>query len=104
MATPLGRYLRRSGIADRHLRGGDEFPPVIRGLGLTAIPRPEKLYFSIGKPIGTARYDGRSDDPALLRQLRSRVARALGQLIAQLQAHRARDTRQGTLRRVLNRL
>jgi 1-acyl-sn-glycerol-3-phosphate acyltransferase len=104
MSTPLGRYLRRSGIADRHLRGGDEFPPVIRGLGLTAIPRPEKLYFSIGKPIETARYGGRSDDPALLRSLRTRVARALERLIAEAQEHRAGDTRQGTLRRMLNRL
>jgi 1-acyl-sn-glycerol-3-phosphate acyltransferase len=104
MATPLGRYLRRSGIADRHLRGGDEFPPVVRGLGLTAIPRPEKLYFAIGKPIETVRYDGRADDPARLRRLRSRVAKALEQLIAEVQEHRARDTRQGTLRRMLNRL
>jgi 1-acyl-sn-glycerol-3-phosphate acyltransferase len=104
MATPLGRYLRRSGIADRHLRGGDEFPPVIRGLGLTAIPRPERLYFAIGKPIETARYDGRSADPALLRRLRSRVAKALGQLIAEVREHRARDPRQGALRRMLNRL
>jgi 1-acyl-sn-glycerol-3-phosphate acyltransferase len=104
MATPLGRYLERRGIADRYLRGGEEFPPVVRGLGLTPIPRPEKLYFSIGKPIETARYEGRADDPALLRRLRSRVARALEQLIAELQDHRARDTRPGTLRRVLNRL
>jgi 1-acyl-sn-glycerol-3-phosphate acyltransferase len=104
MSTPLGRYLRRSGIADRYLRGGDEFPPVIRGLGLTAIPRPEKLYFSIGKPIDTARYGRRFDDPALLRSLRTRVARSLERLIAEAQEHRAGDTRQGTLRRMLNRL
>jgi 1-acyl-sn-glycerol-3-phosphate acyltransferase len=104
MSTPLGRYLRRSGIADRYLRGGDEFPPVIRGLGLTAIPRPEKLYFSIGKPIETARYGRRFDDPALLRSLRTRVARSLERLIAEAQEHRAGDTRQGTLRRMLNRL
>jgi 1-acyl-sn-glycerol-3-phosphate acyltransferase len=104
MQTPLGRYLKRRGIADRYLRGGEEFPPVVRGLGLTAIPRPEKLYFSIGKPIETARYEGSTNDPALLRRLRSRVGRALEKLIAELQEYRARDTRQGMLRRVLNRL
>ena len=104
MATPLGRYLRQSGIADRYLRGGEEFPPVVRGLGLTALPRPERLYFSIGKPIATGRYEGKAGDPALLRRLRERVRRALERLIAELQEHRARDTRQGTLRRVLNRL
>ena len=104
MATPLGRYLRQSGIADRYLRGGEEFPPVVRGLGLTALPRPERLYFSIGKPIATGRYEGKAGDPSLLRRLRERVRRALERLIAELQEHRARDTRQGTLRRVLNRL
>jgi len=104
MATPLGRYLRKSGIADRYLRGGEEFPPVVRGLGLTALPRPERLYFSIGKPIATGRYEGKAGDPALLRRLRERVRRALERLIAELQEHRARDTRQGRLRRVLNSL
>jgi len=104
MGTPLGRYLERRGIADRYLRGGEEFPPVVRGLGLTAMPRPEKLYFSIGKPIETARYAGHADDPALLRRLRSRVSRSLEQLIAELKDYRVRDTRPGSLRRLLNRL
>jgi 1-acyl-sn-glycerol-3-phosphate acyltransferase len=104
MATPLGRYLRRSGIADRYLRGGEEFPPVVRGLGLTAIPRPEKLYFSFGKPIETNRYRARDRDPATLTRLRERVRRSLEHLIEELRAHRARDSSPGTLRRVLNRL
>jgi 1-acyl-sn-glycerol-3-phosphate acyltransferase len=104
METPLGRYLKRRGIADRYLRGGEEFPPVVRGLGLTAIPRPEKLYFSIGQPIETARYEGRSGDPAVLRRLRGRVSRSLEQLIAELQDYRTRDTRPGKLRRLFNRL
>jgi 1-acyl-sn-glycerol-3-phosphate acyltransferase len=104
MKTPLGRLLRGTGIADRHLRGGDEFPPVVRGLGLTAIPRPEKLYFSIGQPIDTTRYRGRCEDPAVLRRLRSRVGRALNELIAELREHRARDTGPGPLRRLASRL
>jgi 1-acyl-sn-glycerol-3-phosphate acyltransferase len=104
MATPLGRYLRQSGVADRYLRGGEEFPPVVRGLGLTAVPRPEKLYFSFGTPIETTRYRARGPDPATLTRLRERVRRSLEQLIAELRAHRARDSSPGTLRRMLNRL
>jgi 1-acyl-sn-glycerol-3-phosphate acyltransferase len=104
MNTPVGRYLKRSGIADRYLRGGEEFPPVVRGLGLTVIPRPEKLYFSVGRPIGTARYRGDAQNPELLRRVRGRVSRSLEQLIAELRSLRSRDTRQRTLRRVLNRL
>ena len=104
MNTPLGSYLKRSGIADRYLRGGEEFPPLVRGLGLTAVPRPEKLFFSLGRPIDTARYRGQEDDPEVLRRVRNRVGRSLEQLIAELRAHRARATGQGALRRMLNRL
>jgi 1-acyl-sn-glycerol-3-phosphate acyltransferase len=104
MQTPLGRALKASGLADRYLRGGEEFPPVVRGLGLTVIPRPEKLYFSIGKPIDMARYQSEGDDPAVLRRARERVARAVSRLITELREHRAQDTGQGTLRRLVNRL
>jgi len=104
MNTPLGSYLKRSGIADRYLRGGEEFPPLVRGLGLTAVPRPEKLFFSLGRPIDTARYRGQEDDPEVLRRVRNRVGRSLEQLIAELRSHRARATGQGALRRMLNRL
>jgi 1-acyl-sn-glycerol-3-phosphate acyltransferase len=104
MQTPLGRVLKASGLADRYLRGGDEFPPVVRGLGLTVIPRPEKLYFSIGKPIDMARYQGEGDGPAVLRRARERVARAVTRLITELREHRAQDTGPGTLRRLVNRL
>ena len=104
MQTPLGRALKASGLADRYLRGGDEFPPVVRGLGLTVIPRPEKLYFSIGKPIDMARYRDHADDPAVLRRARERVARAVARLITELREHRAQDTGPGPLRRLVNRL
>ena len=104
LKSPLGRVLKSTGIADAYLRGGEEFPPLVRGLGLSVLPRPEKLYFSIGKPIDTARYRGRPADPAALQRVRDRVGRSLNQLIAELRAHRAQDTGQGTLRRVLNRL
>jgi 1-acyl-sn-glycerol-3-phosphate acyltransferase len=104
MSTPLGRYLKAKGIADEHLRHGEEFPPLVRGLGLTMIPRPEKLYFSIGTPIATHRYRGKAADPAVLRRVRERVRQSLGQLIAELRKHRAGDERPGTLRRMLNRL
>jgi len=105
MQTVLGRYLKDTGIADRYLRGGQEFPPLVRGLGLTMIPRPEKLYFSVGRPIDVARYRGQSDDPDVLRRLRARVGRSLNQLIAELRERRALDAAgQGTVRRILNRL
>ena len=104
MNTPLGRYLKANGLADRYLRGGEEFPPIVRGLGLTVLPRPEKLYFAVGRPLDMARYRGREDDPQVLRQARNRVSRSLKQLIAGVREHRARTREKGGLREVLNRL
>jgi len=104
MNTPLGRYLERNGIAARYLRGGKEFPPLVRGLGLTVLPRPEKLYFLVGRPIDMARYRGRENDPDVLREARNRVSRSLARLIRELRTHRARANGQGALREMLNRL
>jgi 1-acyl-sn-glycerol-3-phosphate acyltransferase len=104
MGTALGRFLKRSGIADRYLRGGDEFPPLVRGLGLTVLPRPEKLYFLVGRPLDMARYRGREDDPEVLQRARNRVRRSLERLIVEVREHRARAGEQGGLRGMLNRL
>lgn len=104
MNTPLGRYLKRSGLADRYLRGGEEFPPLVRGLGLTVLPRPEKLYFLVGRPIDMARYHGSEDDPEVLRRARNRVGRSLERLITEVRAHREQAQGQGGVRGMLNRL
>jgi 1-acyl-sn-glycerol-3-phosphate acyltransferase len=104
MRSPVGRYLTSSGIAERLLRGGEELPPLVRGLALTPLPRPEKMYFVVGKPLDMRPYRGRHEDPGTLRRVRDRVARQLESLIAEGREHRSRDTRAGIVRRTLNRL
>jgi 1-acyl-sn-glycerol-3-phosphate acyltransferase len=104
MTTPVGRVLAATGIAERYLRRGEEFPPLVKGVGLTMVPRPEKLYFSVGKPIDMARYRGSADDPSVQKRARDRVGRSLQQLIAELREHRAQDTAPGAMRRLINRL
>jgi 1-acyl-sn-glycerol-3-phosphate acyltransferase len=99
-----GRLLAASGLAERHLRGGEELPPLVRGLGLTPLPRPERMYFVVGRPIDTRPLRGRHEDPATLRRVRDRVARQLERLIAEAREHRARDTGNSLVRRMLNRL
>jgi 1-acyl-sn-glycerol-3-phosphate acyltransferase len=102
--SPAGRLLKASGIADKYLRGGEELPPLVRGLGLTPLPRPERMYFAIGQPIDTRRYRGRHDDPATLQRVRDRVARRLEELIAEARKRRASDTSAGAVRTLLNNL
>jgi 1-acyl-sn-glycerol-3-phosphate acyltransferase len=104
LRSPLGRLLKASGIADRYLRGGEELPPVIRGIGLTAWPRPEKMYFAFGKPLDMRPCRGRHDDARTLRRVREQVARSLNRQIKEARAYRARDEAPGLARRLLNRL
>jgi 1-acyl-sn-glycerol-3-phosphate acyltransferase len=104
LRTPLGRFLKDSGIAERHLRGGEELPPIVRGLGLTPIPRPERMYFVVGRPIDTRPYRGRHDDAATLRRVRNRVERQLTLLIREGRDCRSRAGQGGGLRALLNRL
>jgi 1-acyl-sn-glycerol-3-phosphate acyltransferase len=104
LQSPVGRILKASGIADRYLRGGEELPPVVRGLGLTPLPRPEKMYFLVGKPMDMKPYRGRHEDPRTLRRVRDRVERQLYRQIAEAREYRARDRSIGGVRRLLNRL
>lgn len=103
MRTPLGRLLKVSGIADRVLRGGEELPPVIRGIGWTPIPRPERMYFVMGRPIDTRPQRGRHDDPQTLKRVRDRVARQLRALIREGREYRQRTGADTGLRALLNR-
>jgi 1-acyl-sn-glycerol-3-phosphate acyltransferase len=52
-------------------------PPIVRGLGPTPIPRPERLYFWFGEPIDTTRYGGCYEDTAAAQALRDEVKQAI---------------------------
>lgn len=75
--------------------------PVVRGLGPTMIPRPERLYFWFGEPIDSGRFVGDGDEGA--RALRDEVRAAVEGGIAFLQAEREADPDRGLMRRLLHR-
>lgn len=103
--TPLGSLLRRVGVSETILRQGDLIPPIARGIGLTALPRPERFYFGFCKPIRTAHLRGKEHDIDLIWQLRRRVEKAITGEIQRLLLVREQDTEpQGILRRVLRSL
>ena len=52
-------------------------PPVVRGVGATPIPRPERLYFWFDEPIDTTRFGSSFDDTSAARALRDEVKRAI---------------------------
>ncbi len=85
MATPIGRFVRRFGLRR------DMIMPVVKGLGPTPLPRPERLYYRFGELIDTTAFgsDGRDDEAVFA--LRDRVRQAIEEGIDWLQAYRADD-------------
>jgi len=85
LASPVGPLVER--LAPRT----DVIPPVVRGLGPTALPRPERFYFRFSAPIETARLAGRETDEAVCVALREKVRKAVERGIAALLLERERD-------------
>jgi 1-acyl-sn-glycerol-3-phosphate acyltransferase len=81
-ASPLGPLLRRLKLRP------DVVMPLVKGVGPTPLPRPERLYFHFGDAIAVEKsVDG--DDAA--RALRDRVKAAIEAGIAELLALQAKD-------------
>lgn len=104
MESLPGRLLGRLPAFRRLVRDGEAILPISRGLGLTAIPRPERFYFAFGKPINTTPYHGMHDDPNVINDLRDQTATAINTMFAKLKLYRKNDTGRGLIRRLLTSL
>jgi len=79
----------------------DLIPPVVAGVGLTAIPRPQRFYFHFGEPVETAHLAGKHEDDAVCFAVREQVREAVEAGIARLLVERERDPDHDLLPRVL---
>src|SRR5208337_1684038 len=95
MSSPIGKLLRASGIADKYLRGGEALPPLVRGLGLTWIPEPDRFFVSFGPPISTSPYRRRAKDVAAMHELRAKVASSIEAQLEFLQRMRGSMSGEG---------
>lgn len=73
----------------RRIPRAEEVPPLVRGLGPTLLPRPERFYFQFGTPIETEHLAGRADETCVT--VRNQVRAAVETGIAFLLAQRDRD-------------
>jgi 1-acyl-sn-glycerol-3-phosphate acyltransferase len=89
--SPLGTLLRSTGLADKVLRCGEGVAPLALGLGYTALPKPERFYFSFGKPIRTPRLARHADDSEKMHALREKVRASIERQLVQLQTVRDAD-------------
>jgi 1-acyl-sn-glycerol-3-phosphate acyltransferase len=85
MASPLGPLLRRLKVRT------DAIPPLVRGVGPTPLPRPERFYFVFRPPIPTGNYADLPDEDVAARDLRDVVHTSVAAGIAELLAHQAAD-------------
>jgi len=99
----FGKLIKKTGLVDKYLRGGETIPPIARGIGLTPIPRPERLYFSFGKAIKTKKYNKNYKDDDIVENLRKKVEDALINEIKKLLYLREQDSEHGILRSILKR-
>lgn len=58
MNSFIGKLLKDTGLANKYLKGGENIPPIVAGLGGTFLPKPKRIYYNFGKAIDTSQYDG----------------------------------------------
>jgi 1-acyl-sn-glycerol-3-phosphate acyltransferase len=78
----------------------DEMPPLVRGIGFSLVPRPERFYFHFGSPIETRHLRGLHGHVRICRTLREQVRAAIEAGIAFLHCQREQDPRRGLLTRI----
>jgi hypothetical protein len=81
--------------SDTALKGGENIPPITRGIGLTMLPCPERFYFSFGEPIDTTPFKGKHEDEEALFELREMVGNSITNQIRKLLHRREQDTDSG---------
>ncbi len=86
LRSPLGKLLART-----RLPIDEMLFPLVRGIGPTPIPRPERLYFQFQRPIATTRYRGAWQDDDACSALRDRVRASVERGIRDLRRRQASD-------------
>ena len=76
----------------------------MRGVGLTALPRPERFYFRFAPPVEAAGFTGRADDEDACYALREQVHEAVESGLATLLLERERDPDRSLASRLVHQL
>lgn len=83
----LARHTRLSAIS----RGGEAIPPLVRGLGFSSLPFPERFYFKFGERISTTALAGRANDKSAQWEVRNRVTAFIESGLDELKQYRQQD-------------
>jgi hypothetical protein len=93
--------MKWAGASDEFI-SSDQLPPIPKGLFGTWLPKPQRVYISIGKPVATRAYKGKTISVAAQKKLRDISRERLQQCIADMLLLQTQDRESaGFLRRFL---
>jgi 1-acyl-sn-glycerol-3-phosphate acyltransferase len=81
--------------------GTPDCPPLVRGVGLSPVPRPERHYYWFGELIDTSEFKGQEADDNAARKVRERTAAMIEHGIELLLAEREADPNRSVVGRLL---
>ncbi len=81
--------------------GISDGPPVVRGIGLSPLPRFERQYYWFGEPIDTTEFKGLEADDNAARKVREQAAAAIEHGIELMLAEREADPNRSLVGRLL---
>ena len=98
LRTPIGKAMKRMGLRVELV------PPIVKGIGPTPLPRPERLYFELRAPVDPREFGDDPGDDRAARALRDRVKGEVEAGIASLFAAREADPQRRLLPRLRERI
>ena len=66
-------------------------PPIVKGIGRTPFPKPQRHYIMVGERIETKHFNGNTQDEELLMGVRHQVEADFKAMFKQLEEHRKND-------------
>lgn len=93
-STLVGKWLKKSGLAEGLLKHGENVPPLAFGIGKTIFPKPVKLYFGFGKRITTKEFKKQAEDKEAQWHIRNQVELEMNKMMIALMEYRQKDTTQ----------
>jgi 1-acyl-sn-glycerol-3-phosphate acyltransferase len=98
LSSPLGLLLKQFGVRK------DMVIPLVKGVGLTPLPRPQRFYYKFGKPISTEEYKGMSDNKEAIQELKNMVRNDVEKGITDLLLIRDEDPNKTLFKRILSQM
>ena len=94
--SPLGTLLKHFGVRN------DLVVPLVKGVGLTPLPKPQRFYYKFSKPITTGHLKGLEQDEEALNALKDSVKESVESGMKELLAFRDADPNRNLLNRIMS--